>query len=141
MDIAELVHNTGAKLYYDEPTSRVMRVRPRYGFDAVHMNLHKTFHHPPAGAVRGWTLGVKAELVPFLPTPTWSADDLKLDLSGRSQSARPQLLRQLRHAGRRTHTSSPWRRRRTQASLDAVLSANYLRKRVEGQLDIPSPGP
>ena len=29
----------------------------------------------------------------------------------------------------------------TQASLDAVLSANYLRKRVEGLLDMPHDGP
>ena len=40
------------------------------GFDAVHLNLHKTFTGPHGGGGPGsGPVGVKADLVPFLPKP------------------------------------------------------------------------
>src|SRR5207237_5645174 len=49
LDIAELVHATGSMLYYDRPNLNAFMgiCRPGdMGFDAVHMNLHKTFTTP-----------------------------------------------------------------------------------------------
>ena len=40
------------------------------GFDAVHLNLHKTFTGPHGGGGPGsGPVGVKEELAPFLPKP------------------------------------------------------------------------
>src|SRR5450759_3655490 len=74
LDIAEMVHATGAMLYYDGANLNAFMgiCRPGdMGFDAVHMNLHKTFTTPHGGGGPGaGPVGVKADLVPFLPTPT-----------------------------------------------------------------------
>ncbi len=40
------------------------------GFDVVHLNLHKTFTGPHGGGGPGsGPVGVKADLIPFLPKP------------------------------------------------------------------------
>src|SRR3989440_1374734 len=74
LDIAELVHSTGAMLYYDGANLNAFMgiCRPGdMGFDAVHMNLHKTFTTPHGGGGPGaGPVGGKTELVPFLPSPT-----------------------------------------------------------------------
>ena len=46
MDIREIVHEAGGLLYYDGANLNAImdKVRPGdMGFDAVHLNLHKTF--------------------------------------------------------------------------------------------------
>src|SRR5579859_5194027 len=74
LDVAEMVHATGAMLYYDGANLNAFMgvCRPGdMGFDAVHMNLHKTFTTPHGGGGPGaGPVGVKADLVPFLPHPT-----------------------------------------------------------------------
>lgn len=72
--IAESTHRAGALLYYDGANANAIlgHVRPGdMGFDIVHFNLHKTFSTPHGGGGPGaGPVGVKAELVPFLPVPT-----------------------------------------------------------------------
>lgn len=72
-EIAEIVHNAGGLLYYDGAnTNAIMGIsRPGdMGFDVVHLNLHKTFSTPHGGGGPGaGPVGVKKELVPFLPKP------------------------------------------------------------------------
>src|SRR5438874_5209704 len=84
LDIAELVHSTGAMLYYDGANLNAFMgiCRPGdMGFDAVHMNLHKTFTTPHGGGGPGaGPVGVKSELVPFLPSPTVERTDGHLKL-------------------------------------------------------------
>src|SRR5438445_6661074 len=74
LEMAEMTHAVGAKLYYDGANLNALMgiCRPGdMGFDAVHMNLHKTFTTPHGGGGPGaGPVGVKAELVPFLPAPT-----------------------------------------------------------------------
>src|SRR5437879_3912799 len=74
VDIAEMVHATGALLYYDGANLNALLgiCRPGdMGFDAVHMNLHKTFTTPHGvGGPGPGPVGVKRELEPFLPRPT-----------------------------------------------------------------------
>src|SRR3981081_3309602 len=76
LDIAEMVHATGAMLYYDGANLNAFMgiCRPGdMGFDAVHMNLHKTFTTPHGGGGPGaGPVGVKAELVQCIPPPTVS---------------------------------------------------------------------
>ncbi|HSS94504.1 MAG TPA: aminomethyl-transferring glycine dehydrogenase subunit GcvPB [Candidatus Dormibacteraeota bacterium] len=149
LDIAELVHDTGAKLYYDGANLNAFMgvCRPGdMGFDAVHMNLHKTFTTPHGGGGPGaGPVGVKADLVPFLPTPTVERlnGHLKLDFK------RPQSIGRVRSfygnfgmlVRAYTYIVAMGGDGLTQASMDAVLSANYLRRRVEGLLDLPHEGP
>src|SRR5439155_15065328 len=69
LDVAEVVHATGAKLYYDGANLNALMgiCRPGdMGFDAVHLNLHKTFTTPHGGGGPGaGPVGVQEELVPF----------------------------------------------------------------------------
>ena len=148
LDVAEMVHATGAKLYYDGANLNAFMgiCRPGdMGFDAVHMNLHKTFTTPHGGGGPGaGPVGVKADLVPFLPTPTVERlnGHLKLDFK------RPQSIGRVRSfygnfgmlVRAYTYILAMGGDGLTQASLDAVLSANYLRNEVKGVLDMPHDG-
>ncbi|MBF2703755.1 aminomethyl-transferring glycine dehydrogenase subunit GcvPB [Listeria welshimeri] len=73
VEMAEIVHAAGGKLYYDGANLNAImaKVRPGdMGFDVVHLNLHKTFTGPHGGGGPGsGPIGVKKELIPFLPTP------------------------------------------------------------------------
>ena len=149
LDVAELVHAIGAKLYYDGANLNAFMgiCRPGdMGFDAVHMNLHKTFTTPHGGGGPGaGPVGVKADLVPFLPTPTVERlnGHLKLDFK------RPKSIGRVRSfygnfgmlVRAYTYILAMGGDGLRQASLDAVLSANYLRNEVQGQLDMPHEGP
>lgn len=71
--IAERVHAAGGLLYYDGANLNALLgiVRPgEMGFDAMHVNLHKTFATPHGGGGPGaGAVGVGPRLVPFLPIP------------------------------------------------------------------------
>jgi glycine dehydrogenase subunit 2 len=72
-EIARIVHDVGATLYYDGANlNAVMGVtRPGdMGFDIVHFNLHKTFTQPHGGGGPGaGPIAVSDRIEPFLPTP------------------------------------------------------------------------
>ena len=71
VEIAKLVHEAGGLLYYDGANLNAIlgKVRPGdMGFDAIHMNLHKTFSTPHGGGGPGaGAVGVSERLVAFLP--------------------------------------------------------------------------
>lgn len=72
-EIASLVHEAGALLYYDGANLNPMlgMARPGdMGFDVMHINLHKTFSTPHGGGGPGsGPVGVRAGLEQFLPNP------------------------------------------------------------------------
>ncbi|MDE7119230.1 MAG: aminomethyl-transferring glycine dehydrogenase subunit GcvPB, partial [Muribaculaceae bacterium] len=72
-EIARLVHDAGALLYYDGANLNPMLgvARPGdMGFDVMHINLHKTFSTPHGGGGPGsGPVGVRAGLERFLPSP------------------------------------------------------------------------
>ncbi|WP_371381817.1 aminomethyl-transferring glycine dehydrogenase subunit GcvPB [Sporomusa aerivorans] len=72
-EIAKIVHDAGGLLYYDGANANAIMgiTRPGdMGFDVVHFNLHKTFSTPHGGGGPGsGPIGVKKELIPFLPVP------------------------------------------------------------------------
>jgi glycine dehydrogenase subunit 2 len=72
-EIAGLVHEVGALLYYDGANLNAIlgKVRPgEMGFDVIHVNLHKTFATPHGGGGPGaGPVGVSARLAPYLPVP------------------------------------------------------------------------
>lgn len=73
VEIASLVHGAGALFYYDGANLNAIlgRVRPAdMGFDALHLNLHKTFATPHGGGGPGaGPVAVSARLAPYLPLP------------------------------------------------------------------------
>lgn len=73
VEISKLVHEAGGLLYYDGANLNAIlgKVRPGdMGFDAIHMNLHKTFSTPHGGGGPGaGAVGVSERLRPFLPVP------------------------------------------------------------------------
>jgi glycine cleavage system P protein (glycine dehydrogenase) subunit 2 len=113
----------------------------------VHMNLHKTFTTPHGGGGPGaGPVGVKSELVPFLPSPTVERSNnghLTLDYR------RPESIGRVRSfygnfgmlVRAYTYILAMGGDGLSQASQDAVLSANYLRKLVENDLEMPHEGP
>jgi glycine dehydrogenase subunit 2 len=72
-EIARVVHDAGATLYYDGANlNAVMGIsRPGdMGFDIVHFNLHKSFTQPHGGGGPGaGPIAVSDRIEPFLPVP------------------------------------------------------------------------
>ena len=71
-EICEIVHQHGGQIYMDGANMNAMigLCRPGdFGPDVCHLNLHKTFCIPHGGGGPGMgPIGVRAHLVPFLPT-------------------------------------------------------------------------
>jgi glycine dehydrogenase subunit 2 len=72
-EIARIVHDAGATLYYDGANlNAIMGIaRPGdMGFDILHYNLHKTFTQPHGGGGPGaGPIAVSDRIEPFLPSP------------------------------------------------------------------------
>jgi glycine dehydrogenase subunit 2 len=72
-EIAAVVHDAGATVYYDGANlNAVMGIsRPGdMGFDIVHFNLHKSFTQPHGGGGPGaGPIAVSDRIAPFLPVP------------------------------------------------------------------------
>ncbi|PLS15275.1 glycine dehydrogenase (aminomethyl-transferring) [Bacillus sp. M6-12] len=79
LEMAKIVHEAGGKLYYDGANLNAVLSKARpgdMGFDVVHLNLHKTFTGPHGGGGPGsGPVGVKADLIPFLPKPIVTKKD------------------------------------------------------------------
>ncbi|MBF0308266.1 MAG: aminomethyl-transferring glycine dehydrogenase subunit GcvPB [Magnetococcales bacterium] len=79
-EMARRVHQAGGLLYYDGANLNAIvgKVRPGdMGFDAIHVNVHKTFATPHGGGGPGsGPVGVGERLRPFLPLPmvAWTAE-------------------------------------------------------------------
>ncbi len=91
-EIAKIVHDAGALLYYDGANLNPMLgiARPGdMGFDVMHINLHKTFSTPHGGGGPGaGPVGVRKGLEEFLPDPhVIKNDDGSFSLVNRSGSS------------------------------------------------------
>lgn len=145
LEIAEIVHGVGGLLYYDGANANAILgiARPGdMGFDVVHLNLHKTFTTPHGGGGPGaGPVGVKKDLIPFLPVPVVvkEGDRYRLDYD------RPQSIGRVKgfygnfgmlvRAYAYIRTMGPEGLR--QVSECAVLNANYLMRRLAPYFDLP----
>jgi glycine dehydrogenase subunit 2 len=72
-EIARIVHEVGATLYYDGANLNAVMGLSRpgdMGFDIVHFNLHKSFTQPHGGGGPGsGPIAVSGRIEPFLPVP------------------------------------------------------------------------
>ena len=148
-EVAELLHARGALLYMDGANMNALAgvARPGdFGVDVMHLNLHKTFSTPHGGGGPGaGPVLVKKHLEPFLPVPVLVGKGWPLRRStptGRSRSAACALLcgnfGVLVRALAYTLAYGPGIR---QATEDAVLNANYIRKNLEDVYDLPYASP
>ena len=144
-EIAAIIHEAGGLLYYDGANANAILgiCRPGdMGFDVVHLNLHKTFSTPHGGGGPGaGPIGVKKELVPFLPVPMVELDNSKYILDfdrphtiGRVKSFYGNFGVILRaYAYIRTMGPDGLRK----VSETAVLNANYLMSKLKDQFIVP----
>lgn len=144
-EMAAIIHGAGGKLYYDGANSNAILgiTRPGdMGFDVVHLNLHKTFTGPHGGGGPGsGPVGVKKDLIPFLPKPliVKRGDAFVLDYD------RPQSMGRVKpyygnyginvRAYTYIRTMGPEGLRKV--SEYAVLNANYMMRRLEPYYDLP----
>src|SRR6201997_3304862 len=148
--IADILHAKGALLYMDGANMNALcgKTRPGdFGADVMHLNLHKTFSTPHGGGGPGsGPVACKKILEPFLPTPvvtTRPDGTLGLDYK------RPQSVGRVRmfygnfgmfvRALAYTLANGPDGLRQT--TEDAVLNANYIRKKLEGDYTLPYQSP
>jgi glycine dehydrogenase len=144
VDICDVVHDNGGQVYLDGANLNAMvgLAEPgSFGSDVSHLNLHKTFAIPHGGGGPGvGPIGVKAHLAPYLP-----GHSLVPDLPGPDD-------------GTGAVSSAPWGSAGVLAiswmyiamlgpggllksTQTAVLSANYLAKRLGEHYPVLYTGP
>lgn len=145
LEMAEIVHSAGGKLYYDGANLNAVMSKARpgdMGFDVVHLNLHKTFTGPHGGGGPGsGPVGVKADLIPFLPKPIVTKQDgqYKFDYD------RPQSIGRVKpYYGNFGINVRAYTYIRTMGpdglkavTEYAVLNANYMMRRLAEYYDLP----
>ena len=137
-EVCDITHEHGGQVYLDGANLNAMVGLSRpgdVGADVSHLNLHKTFAIPHGGGGPGMgPIGVKAHLAPYLPghpetggtegpvsgTPLGSASILLISWAYCRMMGGPGL---------------------TQATRVAILSANYIARRLEGAYDVLFKGP
>lgn len=144
-EIADILHQRGAMLYMDGANMNALAgiTRPGdFGVDVMHLNLHKTFSTPHGGGGPGaGPVLVKKHIEPFLPVPVvvqkaggrFALDSNRPQTVGRVRAYAGNfgvLLRALAY----TLAYGPGMR---QATEDAVLNSNYIRKHLEDSFDLP----
>jgi len=138
-EIASIMHKAGALLYYDGANMNALLglVRPSdMGFDIVHLNLHKTFSVPHGGGGPGaGPVGVSERLVEYLPVPLLKSigDQIVFDWNvkhsiGRLKSFYGQAAALIRAW---VYIRCLGRSGLKQVSEDAIINANYLKKKLE----------
>jgi len=144
--IADILHDKGALLYMDGANMNALagKVRPGdFGVDVMHLNLHKTFSTPHGGGGPGsGPVACKAFLDPFLPTPVLVRNE---DGTRRWEYERPRSIGRVRAFYGNTGmfiralayilANGPDGLRQT--TEDAVLNANYIRKKLEDLYELP----
>ena len=147
VEMAEIVHSAGGKLYYDGANLNAIMgyTRPGdMGFDAVHLNLHKTFTGPHGGGGPGsGPVGVTEELAPFLPKPVLTKKDDYFTF----EYDRPQSIGRIKpyygnfgiNLRAYTYIRTMGAEGLKKASEYAVLNANYMMRKLEKEYELPFP--
>ncbi len=144
--IADILHAKGALLYMDGANMNALvgQTRPGdNGVDVMHLNLHKTFSTPHGGGGPGsGPVACKRILEPFLPVPVVIT---KVDGSLGFDYDRPQAIGRVRafygnfgmHIRALAYIMANGPDGLRQTTEDAVLNANYVRKKLEEVYDLP----
>ncbi len=143
-EIAQILHQRGALLYMDGANMNALAGISRpgdFGVDVMHLNLHKTFSQPHGGGGPGsGPVVVKKILGPFLPVPVLVEKNGRpvLEVHRHTSIGRVRafcgnfgvLVRALAYI----LAYGPGIR---QATEDAVVNANYIRRKLEDVYELP----
>jgi len=145
LEITEAVHAVGAYAYCDGANLNAIMGKARpgdMGFDALHINLHKTFSTPHGGGGPGaGPVCVTEELGTYLPGP----------MVARGSDGSPAVFSPEHSIGRvrsfygnfgvlvraYAYVRAVGGEGLKEVSEQAVLSANYLKERLKGAFDLP----
>ncbi|MBI4893097.1 MAG: aminomethyl-transferring glycine dehydrogenase subunit GcvPB [Acidobacteria bacterium] len=144
VQIAGILHEKGAQIYMDGANLNALvgLARPGdFGVDVLHSNLHKTFSTPHGGGGPGaGAVGVKKHLEPFLPVPRlkrigemWSWDYDRPQSIGRVRAFYGNFGVLVRALAYMQAHGGPGLKN---ATIDALLNANYIRARLEEHYQI-----
>ncbi|XQY90588.1 aminomethyl-transferring glycine dehydrogenase subunit GcvPB [Metabacillus sp. HB246100] len=145
LEMAQIVHDAGGKLYYDGANLNAVLSKARpgdMGFDVVHLNLHKTFTGPHGGGGPGsGPVGVKSDLIPYLPKPVL----VKIDQSYHFDYDRPQSIGRVKpfygnfgiNVRAYTYIRTMGPDGLKAVTEYAVLNANYMMRRLAPYYDLP----
>ncbi len=144
-EIADLVHEAGGLLYYDGANANAIlgHARPGdMGFDVVHFNIHKTFSTPHGGGGPGsGPIGVKKQLIPFLPVPLVQKDGERYFLDYNLPKTIGKVKDFFGHFGilvrAYTYILTMGRDGLKKASTIAVLNANYMAQKLKDDYHLP----
>ncbi len=151
-EISEALHSVDAFLYMDGANMNAIMgiTRPGdFGVDVMHYNLHKTFSTPHGGGGPGaGPIACTDKLEPFLPVPR--IEEVSSQQNGLSPTYRLSQDHPSSIGKVRTHFGNSGILLRAlvyalahgpedlkQVSQIAVLNANYIRKRLEGEFHLP----
>ncbi|WP_456278313.1 aminomethyl-transferring glycine dehydrogenase subunit GcvPB [Bacillus sp. AK128] len=145
LEMAQIIHDAGGKLYYDGANLNAVLSKARpgdMGFDVVHLNLHKTFTGPHGGGGPGsGPVGVKEDLIPYLPKPVL----VKTEEGYHFEYNRPQSIGRVKpyygnfgiNVRAYTYIRSMGPDGLKAVTENAVLNANYMMRRLEPYFDLP----
>jgi glycine dehydrogenase subunit 2 len=144
-EIADIVHDSGALLYYDGANFNAimgMTSPGRMNFDIMHFNLHKTFATPHGGGGPGaGPVGVREHLERFLPVPRvverdgrYRFDFDRPDSIGKVRSFHGNFAVLVRAYAYILRHGADGLKEISQA---AVLNSNYLKSRLTREFDLP----
>ncbi len=145
IEMADIVHDYGALLYYDGANLNAVMGYTNPGmmdFDIMHFNLHKTFATPHGGGGPGaGPVGVAEELTPFLPIPRivehngqYSLDyDRPLSI-GKVRSFYGNFAVLVRAYAYILRKGGNGLKKVTER---AVLNSNYLKEKLKQEYDVP----
>ncbi len=148
-EIIELVHGVGALVYMDGANLNALLSISRpgdMGFDACHMNLHKTFSTPHGGGGPGsGPVAVKRHLEPFLPVPVIVEEGAGLAWN----HERPDSIGRLHtfsgnfgmHVRALTYILSLGSDGLKSISENAIINANYLRAKLGAAYEVAYDAP
>lgn len=144
IEISEALHENGSLLYMDGANMNAFMgiVKPGdLGVDVIHLNLHKTFSTPHGGGGPGsGPVGVANDLVKHLPAPLVYRNDEEYQVSyskkgiGRVKNYYGNFLVVLRAL---VYLIALGKENLRKVGEDSVLNANYIRKCLQGHLDLP----
>ncbi|PID22986.1 glycine dehydrogenase (aminomethyl-transferring) [Sporosarcina sp. P3] len=145
LEMAAAVHGVGGKLYYDGANLNAVMSKARpgdMGFDAVHLNLHKTFTGPHGGGGPGsGPVGVTDELAAFMPKPiVEKVDDrylLNYDVPQSIGRVKPYYGNFGIYLRAYTYIRSMGPDGLKAVTEYAVLNANYMMRRLAPYFDLP----
>jgi len=147
--VAGLLHAKGAMLYMDGANMNALVGISRpgdFGVDVMHLNLHKTFSTPHGGGGPGsGPVAIKKHLEPFLPVPVlkrasdqWHFDYDRPQSIGRVRAFYGNFGVLVRALAYILAHGGPGLRK---ATIDALLNANYIRRKLEKHYELPYQSP